>query len=260
MSLIYFDIDGTLTDWQFTVPGSTVRAVRRARENGHVCVVNTGRPYTHIDPHVRAISFDGYACSCGMHIILNGETLLHESFSPEFSRMCVAENRRHHVLVIYESEEGMFFDPTMPMTPYLEHSHDHFGKTGLPVDGDIDAPGFFFDKFAAWATPETDVPSYLAFLKEHFDPIVRGEGFFEVVAKGFSKKTAMDRILQETGIPFADTYAIGDSLNDLLMLENVQHPIAMGNALPEVKSRSEYVTADVTEDGVEQALRHYGLI
>lgn len=41
---LFFDVDGTLIDEQTKiVPESTLRAVKQARENGHLVFINTGR-------------------------------------------------------------------------------------------------------------------------------------------------------------------------------------------------------------------------
>ena len=57
-----------------------------------------------------------------------------------------------------------------------------------------------------------------------------------------------------------DCYAVGDSENDLSMLSHVRHSIAMGNAEAAVKSACSYVTTPVGEDGIRNALAHFGLI
>lgn len=50
MSIIFFDIDGTVMDLDGTIPPSAVTAVRRLRQAGHHCVINTGRPRLAMDP------------------------------------------------------------------------------------------------------------------------------------------------------------------------------------------------------------------
>ena len=41
---LFFDVDGTLIDEQTKiVPESTLRALKQARENGHLVFINTGR-------------------------------------------------------------------------------------------------------------------------------------------------------------------------------------------------------------------------
>lgn len=54
--------------------------------------------------------------------------------------------------------------------------------------------------------------------------------------------------------------AFGDGGNDISMLEYVGIGVAMGNANPPVKERADFVTKDIDDDGIEYALRHFGLI
>jgi len=90
--------------------------------------------------------------------------------------------------------------------------------------------------------------------------IISMENVVEFVPKGTSKATGIKWLCNHLDIPLDETYAIGDSVNDLEMLESVGHGIAMGNSMPPVKEIAEYVTSDISDDGVKNALKHYGLI
>jgi len=57
-----------------------------------------------------------------------------------------------------------------------------------------------------------------------------------------------------------DTVAIGDSNNDLPMLECVGTAIAMGNSSKEVLKMADYVTTDCQEDGIWNALKWLGVL
>ena len=51
--IVFFDIDGTLIDDATqTLPESALEAVAALRRQGHLAILNTGRPYSHIDPRV----------------------------------------------------------------------------------------------------------------------------------------------------------------------------------------------------------------
>ena len=71
----------------------------------------------------------------------------------------------------------------------------------------------------------------------------------------------LPHILQKKlGIPKDNCYAIGDSENDIPMLEAVPHSIAMGVCSKTILPYCSYRTTPVLEDGIANALKHYGLI
>ena len=62
------------------------------------------------------------------------------------------------------------------------------------------------------------------------------------------------------GLAADEVMAFGDGENDLSMIELAGTGVAMGNGEACVKAAADYVTADVHEDGVSRALRHFGLL
>ena len=57
-----------------------------------------------------------------------------------------------------------------------------------------------------------------------------------------------------------DTIALGDSTNDLAMIEHAQIGVAMGNASEELKEKADYITKDVDDDGLYHAFQMLHLI
>ena len=57
-----------------------------------------------------------------------------------------------------------------------------------------------------------------------------------------------------------DTYAFGDGLNDLQMIEFAGTGVAMGNAVPELKKIADFITKPVDEDGIQYAVEALGLL
>ena len=80
--VVFFDIDGTVMDYDTQIiPESAVEAIRLLKKNGHIPVVNTGRPIGHVDPRIRDLDFSGWICSCGMELILDGE-MIYKDYPP----------------------------------------------------------------------------------------------------------------------------------------------------------------------------------
>jgi hydroxymethylpyrimidine pyrophosphatase-like HAD family hydrolase len=72
----------------------------------------------------------------------------------------------------------------------------------------------------------------------------------EIMARGVSKASALQRLCDHHHIDAADTIAFGDMPNDLEMLAWAGHGVAMGNGHHEVKAVANEVTLTNDEDGV----------
>lgn len=258
--LIFFDVDGTIITEDHRIPDSAVQAIHAAQAKGNLCIVNTGRPFAHLEPAVTAIGFDGYICSCGQYILLGDRCLLHERANPELSRAIVELVRRCNMEAIYEAEEGIFYDLTRPMeNPHVADSFRRYRELGFDVTANIDAPGFQFDKFCAYPRSGGDLEQFTAFVSQHFHIIHREHGLLEMVKLGCSKETGIRLVTEALGCQPQDCYAIGDSTNDIPMLRCVPHSIAMGHAPGELKALASYVTDGIEQDGLAKALTHFDL-
>ena len=72
--LIFFDIDGTIIPEDTgVIPESTKEAIKKAKENGHLVFINTGRTFSGITQPIFDLEFNGYVCGCGTHIYFDGK-------------------------------------------------------------------------------------------------------------------------------------------------------------------------------------------
>lgn len=86
------------------------------------------------------------------------------------------------------------------------------------------------------------------------------EGAIDVVPYGSSKCNGIDEVIKAYGIDISETMAFGDGENDIEMINHCAIGVAMGNAKKIVKDNADYITDDIDEDGLYNALKHYGLI
>lgn len=97
-------------------------------------------------------------------------------------------------------------------------------------------------------------------LKDDYDFMVHGDVAMEVVPKGYSKASGIAFVCEKLGIDVKDTYAFGDSANDVDMLEFAGVGVAMGDGTDVAKEHADYVTRGLHEDGIYHALKHFALI
>ena len=113
--LLFFDIDGTLiTEGTGKIPESTKKAIKMAKEEGHLLFVNTGRTRTSLPEKITSLNFDGYVCGCGTNIFLGDQELLSAKLSNELCAEVAKTVRRYKVPVFYEASDAIYFDYEIP--------------------------------------------------------------------------------------------------------------------------------------------------
>lgn len=261
--IAFFDIDGTLTsEVDGSIPASAVHSIRKARENGHLMFINTGRCFQNVEPRFREIGFDGYVCGCGTNIYCDGKDVFYHPQTHETIITILEAARKTDVDILFESRKEVCFDLSRPLRhPKACFHYDEFISRGYDMPEDLENPNFFSDKFVIWYDTPAQLAEFRITSDKWFDCIDRGGNFREFVPHGFSKATGIQFVLDYYGIPTEYAYAFGDSNNDLTMLSYLKNSIAMGNALPTtLKEQVSYVTTNASNNGIENALKYFHFI
>ncbi|HWT26475.1 MAG TPA: Cof-type HAD-IIB family hydrolase [Mobilitalea sp.] len=257
--IIFFDIDGTILSHRTDrIAASTIAAIKMAQQNGHLAFINTGRTIAEIEKEITNVGFDGLICGCGTYISYHDNVLLHKSIPSELLPTLVKDLLDNKFEVILEGTSAVYYDdhtthPRIIKIRDQQISHNFNVK-------DLDDPAISFDKFCIWTASDEGFQNFYDKYKDTFDFIDRKKRFYEVVPKGYSKATGIEFLLKHLNIPHENTYALGDSTNDLSMLNFVKHSIAMGNSHEDIRNIVSFVTEDVDQDGIAYALKHFSII
>ncbi|MCR5626603.1 MAG: HAD hydrolase family protein, partial [Lachnospiraceae bacterium] len=85
--------------------------------------------------------------------------------------------------------------------------------------------------------------------------LVTSDILLEIGPNEATKGKAVKKMAELLGVPFENCYAAGDEANDLSMIEETPHGIAMANAIESLKGIAEFVTdADCNHDGVAEII------
>ncbi|MGT2968001.1 HAD-IIB family hydrolase, partial [Streptococcus azizii] len=87
--IIFLDVDGTLVDYHNRIPQSAIEAIRRARANGHLVYVCTGRSRAEMQPELWEIGLDGMIGGNGSYVEHQGQVIMHQLISKEDSKAVV---------------------------------------------------------------------------------------------------------------------------------------------------------------------------
>lgn len=258
--LIFFDIDGTLIgEESHTMPQSAGIAIQKARENGHICMINTGRSKKLVGPDISGLTeFDGFVMGCGTMVTYRGKTLLHKSFDVQLSARIINGLRRHHIDAVLEGSENNYNDS--PDKMFSADFRSFISRFENQYYGSYEDAVGYFDKFYAYAEKPRYMDAFRAEFDRELDFVDRGKGFFEIMPKSCSKANAMEIVAEALGVPMSRTAAIGDSSNDASMIVRACYGIAMGNATEDIKKIADFVTTDVEEDGIWNALEWLGVL
>lgn len=255
---VFFDIDGTLWNERMQIPESTVTAIRALRENGHYAFLCSGRSKSNIrSKSLLGIGFDGVVAACGTHVDFHGKQAFQYLLSKEQVNHSVHVLNRHRMHMVLEGPRYTYVDEnTFLNDPYVVYLRKELGEDLKLIK---DCEDIEINKMSA-AVNNADLTEVQKELGDDFDIIVHNAKLIEIVPKGHSKATGIRKVCELLNIPQENTYAFGDSANDLEMLRFVKHGVAMGNGTMEVKSAAEYITTDIEKNGIRHGLRHYGLI
>ena len=84
--------------------------------------------------------------------------------------------------------------------------------------------------------------------------------FTDITAEDADKGKGILAMAAHLGLDPQCTMAFGDGGNDTAMIKAAGIGVAMGNALKSLKQDADYTTTSVDDDGILNALRHYGLV
>ena len=130
----------------------------------------------------------------------------------------------------FEAEGHVYYDSRC-MSPELGNSVSNFKSLNCSVPDMPERPedsDVVFDKFFCLLRPDDPVDKLRSFIGDEFTAVPQGEHYLEIVPTGCSKAEGIHILQKKLGIPKDNCYAIGDSENDIPMLEAVPHSIAMG--------------------------------
>jgi len=256
---LFFDIDGTLWDYNRYIPASTREAIDLLHRNGHSVFINSGRSKGHITaPELLDMGFDGIISGCGTTIEYQGELIFLRLMDNDFTAQCIETVRHYGFKPILEGIEFLYMDPEeFEGDPYGEKLRREMGERIIPIRSSWKE--WQVVKFSC-DTENADREACFNILSRDFDLLIHDEKVVECVPLGFSKGTGIEKVCELLDLDIQDTIAIGDSINDLGMFRTAGLSIVLGQAPEKIKKEADYVTASLWEDGIYNACRHFELI
>ena len=274
IGLIAVDMDGTLLHPETRISAKDAQALRDAARAGITVAICSGRMPEDIDHYVAQAGLDCWVCGgngCRVYDAPYGNLVEEHMLDTGAALACIALLERYegcglvlHAgagadVVLSHMPEDEWYRQWMRKRELRGRSPVLLGSAALReaakrgihnmlITFEEDESGGALAEAAARfrALPGVDVTS-------------SWKDNFEIMPAGINKGTALAGLAARLGVPREGVMAIGDQENDREMLLWAGYGVAMGNATPEIKEISRFVTSDNTQGGVAEAVRKWAL-
>lgn len=276
--IIFLDVDGTLVDYDNTLPISAKHAIQRARANGHLVYACTGRSKAEMPEYILAIGLDGLIGGNGAYIEHHHQVVRHQMLSSQEVRQIVDWLHNRKLEFFIESNNGLFASEHFREVarPVMKKYTMKKGKTTEEVKeqevedvlhglvfgdelyrDDVNKISFVLNSIADYEAAKRAFPNLKV---GTWGGVGETALFGDLGVKGITKAHAIEVLLDFLNAKKEDTIAFGDAKVDIPMLEYCQIGVAMGNGGKEIKKMADLITDEVKADGLAHAFEKLGLI
>ncbi|MFS1663416.1 bifunctional Cof-type HAD-IIB family hydrolase/peptidylprolyl isomerase [Streptococcus sp. zg-JUN1979] len=253
---VFFDIDDTLRMKEPAYMPESIKAVFKGlKDKGILTGIASGRAYYGVVPEIRALKPDYF-------VTINGAYILDKKANPISKHPISKEVVEAYVA--FAKDKGIAYGFAGEDKPVVSERHSMIDEAMEPVYGICDVEPDYYktnDVYQMWTfetngdkvQPTQELADELRFVRWH-------EHSSDVVSKAMSKAAGVSELADLLGLKPENILVFGDGPNDLEVFDYAGIAIAMGNAVPELKEKADYVTKTVAEDGIYHALVDLGLI
>ena len=270
--IIFFDIDGTLIGMDGIISSRLVEALTKVQANGHKICIATGRSLDEKVRELKQLNWDGYILANGAYGEYNNELIMSEVISEQYVRDFVEYAKTlSGVGLIVEGNEGayttkedgeiasalmskltqgkltrtMFFD-------YFDIVSDLGAVKGVNKIMYFDGEEYIEDFRAKFGDELDFLPN----------SVTQSGGWdtAEIMKKGITKASGIQKIINRAGYRQEDVIAFGDGYNDIEMIQYANIGVAMGNGVDALKEQADLVADTQANDGVVKMLETLNLI
>lgn len=274
IKLVALDLDGTLFNSKGEITENTKQEIKRITDAGVHVVLSTGRPYNGVPfEQIEGTGID-YA------ITTNGAAIYRISTNQCIYANCMDFSITGPILEYLLSKEihidvyidGEGFTPircreNLDLLPFKPAMKKYIRATRTPVEdiySYVRDCGKDVQKMTLNFYPQPDGTrlhreEVRIFLENNpaIEAVCGGFCNLEFSKAGINKGEGLRHLSQLLGLTTEQTMAIGDSGNDLAILEAAGIGVAMENASDDIKAVSDYITTSNDEDGVAVALARF---
>ena len=259
--LIVSDFDGTLRKTEGGISDGNIGAIEDYIAAGGVFAFCTGRMLTSIMPYAKQLGLKGLVVAYQGAVIADiesGKLLRDVRMDAEGSAgVCdyLQELGRH--IHVYDGKD-VYMNRDDEYKRYYEKVCGVSGiLTGEDVASVVREKGIRPQKVLSMNAAEENTEIFALVngrFKDRYEVTSSSDFLVEVTSFGCNKGGALEFLAGYYGIPMEKTIAVGDSLNDLPMLEFAGIGVAMANGEAHIKAAADMIAEDCNHFGAAKIL------
>ena len=244
MKILFSDLDGTLVNGQQLLSFKNIEMMKELQKQGHIMVICTGRNIKEIerDPSFHQLPFDYMILNNGGHIVDKDYQTLYEKVIEKDVGVDILEHAMSYPdmwtyfcdgHVNYAYKNGVTYDHSIMKTTIdedfrvLYQKAKHFQIICFNQDNEgIEDTQKCYDYIQE---------KYRGKMEAYFNTY-----FVDVVPYGCSKGTGIRQLLKIIQKPIEAVYAIGDSYNDISMIQEADFGYTFHHAHDDIKQATQY--------------------
>ncbi len=261
---VFIDIDETLTNSQREVTEKTKLEIKKCVENGVKIILTSGRSRREAMDFQEQIGTNPYIVSsngASAYDAENGVEIYNERIDPQMALQLIKHSRENGYRIKLNYKDLLVMnEAAYPDEKDKEVSYEELERVAVEeqvvqcviTSTDFEKMRFFRDYIKNECVGIAVANESKRFKNPDLKP--SRNYYCDVTSVKVSKGNAVKAVCEYFEIKPVEIVTIGDGENDLSMFELTPNSVAMGNSLPEIKEKANYVTASNDEDGVAKVL------
>lgn len=261
---VFIDIDETLTNSQREVTEKTKLEIKKCVENGVKIILTSGRSRREAMDFQEQIGTSPYIVSsngASAYDAENGVEIYNERIDPQMVLQLIKHSRENGYRIKLNYKDLLVMnEAAYPDEKDKEVSYEELERVAVEeqvvqcviTSTDFEKMKVFRDYIKNECVGIAVANESKRFKNSDLKP--SRNYYCDVASVKVSKGNAVKAVCEYFEIKPEEIVTIGDGENNLSMFELTPNSVAMGNSLPEIKEKANYVTDSNDEDGVAKVL------
>ena len=267
--IITSDLDKTLLNDDCLVSPENWAAIEKLYQLGVNLVPASGRSFEEMPPELRECPFIRYYLSSNGSVIYDKVTgnSYERAFSRELGHAVLDKLYSYPTCLMLHAENRSYTEESTHNADHYRmfHMNKIWVEFALRFDKPIpDLKAYAYNlpsiqSFCVFFLNMEDLLECKAFLEQDPRLLVAQTDpcNLEIFTSQAGKGNGLRLLAEQLSIPIEKTIAVGDSTNDMTMIQAAGLGLAMENAVPELKAAADAIICNNQEHCIDYILRHY---